>query len=237
MSAYRVCWWTVALSLFVVGLGAATVLIQTALLVLLCLFAVVGVLSATLFAITSPYATSWRRWRRGCRAILLACAAIGAAAGFAALAGLIALLAAVLMFAVSPAALHACRRGLGSVPRLTEEQLGALGRCLAYASPVFVPFELNSDLRHLTDDELAHAWHASEAAVSSSLSPRALERAVTERGRYLAEFERRHAGFLKAWLASEVEAPEDPVPSGPMSGLALSTIDWDELTGGQATDR
>ena len=237
VSTYRVCWLTVALSLGFVGLGAAIVLLQTALLIAVPLFAVLGVFVGTQFFTNSADAALWRRWRNGCRVAVLWGAVGGAVAGFAALVGPIGLLGVVLMAATSPGALRSCRRGLGSVSHLTEARLDALGRSLAHANPMFVPFELTFDLRLLTDDQLRNAWRNSEIAISSPASPGALFRALAERGRYLDELERRQPSLLRAWLASEAPAPGSPLPSAAASSLEPPTIDWDELTGGQATDR
>jgi hypothetical protein len=150
---------------------------------------------------------------------------------------LIVLLVPVLMAATSPGALRACRRGLASVPRPTEAQLDALSRSLACTNPMFVPFELTFDLRLLTDDQLYNAWRNSGAVVSSPSTPRALMRAVEERGRYLEEFERRQPSLLRAWLSTDAGAPDSTLPWAATSSLEPSTIEWDELTGGQATDR
>jgi hypothetical protein len=237
VSAYRVGWLTVALSLGVVGLGAAMVLLQAALPILLLLFALVGALVATLSLTSSAGPAPWSRIRHVCRVAVLCGAAGGAVAGFVALVGPIGLLVAVFLAATSPAAVRVCRRGLGSLPRPTGAQIDALARSLAYTNPMFVPFELTFDLRLLTDDQLGNAWRNSETAVSSPSSPRALLRAVEERGRYLDEFERRQPSLLRAWLATDPGAPDSPLPYAATSSLEPSTIDWDELTGGQATDR
>jgi hypothetical protein len=149
----------------------------------------------------------------------------------------IVLLVPVLLAATSPGALRACRRGLGAVPRPTEAQLDALSRCLAYTNPMFVPFELTFDLRLLTDDQLCNAWRNSETVVSSPSTPRALIRAVEERGRYLDEFEKRRPSLLRAWLSTDAGAPDSTLPCAATSRMEPFTIDWDELTGGQATDR
>lgn len=236
MSTYRVGWLTVALSLGVVGLGVAVILFKPAALIVLPLFAVVGVLGALPF-VTDSTAAERSRSRRLCRVGVLSGAAGGAVVGFAALVGPIGLLVPVLMAATSPGALRACRRGLGSVPRPAEAQLDALARSLAYTNPMFVPFELSFDLRRLTDDQLRHAWRNSEATVSSPSTPRALSRAMEERGRYLEELERREPNLLGAWLSTDAGEPASPLPYAATSSLEPLTIDWDELTGGQATDR
>ena len=237
MNVYRVGWLTVALSLGVVGLGAAMVLLKVALLILLLLFASVGVLVATLFVTNSGDPAPWRRCRHVCQAAVLWGAAGGAVAGVAALVGPIGLLVAALMAATSPGAVRACRRGLHSVPRPSEAQLDALTRSLACTNPMFVPFELTFDLRLLTDDQLCNAWRNSETAVSSPSTSRALLRAVGERGRYLDEFERRQPSLLRAWLATDSGAPNSPLPYAAASCPEPPTIDWDQLTGGQANDR
>jgi hypothetical protein len=237
VSRYRVGWLTVALSLGLVGLGAAVVVFKAAVLIVLPLFAVVGVLVSRLFVTDSADAASWSRYRHLCRVALVWGTAGGAVAGLAALVGPLGLLVAALMVAASPGALRACRRGLGSVPRPTEAQLDALARSLACTNPMFVPFELTIDLRLLTDEQLRHAWHNSGAAVSSPSTPRALLRAVEERGRYLDELERRQPSLLRAWLSSDVGAPDSPLPYVAASSLESLAINWDELTGGQASDR
>ena len=157
--------------------------------------------------------------------------------GLVALVASIGVLMAILVAATSPRAVRACRRGLGSLPRPTEAQLDALTRSLAYTNPMFVPFELTFDLRLLTDDQLGNAWRNSQTAVSSPSSPRALLRAVEERGRYLDEFERRQPSLLRAWLVSDAEEPDSLLRHTAASRPVPPTIDWDELTGGQATDR
>ena len=172
----------------------------------------VGVLVATLFVTNSDDPAPWSRCRHVCQAAVLWGTAGGAVAGFAALVGPIGLLVAALMAATSPGAVRACRRGLHSVPRPSEAQLDALTRSLAYTNPMFVPFELTFDLRLFTDDQLCNAWRNSETAVSSPSTPRALLRAVGERGRYLDEFERRQPSLLRAWLATDSGAPNSPLP-------------------------
>jgi hypothetical protein len=154
-------------------------------------------------------------------------------------AGLVVLLPlfAVLVAVTSPNALRVCRRGLGSLPRPTPDQLDALARSMAYASPMYVPFELPFDLRLLTDDELRSAWVDSEAALRRPPSPGALLAAVEERGRYLNELARRQPGLLGAWLASDAGAPDGSLPFAPGCRLESTQIDWDQLTGGQATER
>ena len=73
VSVYRVGWLTVALSLAVVGLGAAMVLLKVALLILIP-FALVGVLVATLFVTNSGDS-------RTVEALLLPCVSDGRALG------------------------------------------------------------------------------------------------------------------------------------------------------------
>jgi hypothetical protein len=237
VSAYRVCWLTAALSLGMVGLSAAIVLLKAALLILLPLFVAVGVLAAALIVSSSAEAAPWSRSRRVCRVALLWGAAGGAMAGFVALVGPLGLLVAVLLAATSPSSFRACRRGLGALRRPTAAQVDALARSLACMNPMYVPFELTFDLRLLTDRQLANAWRNSEAAVTSPSGPRAALRAVEERGRYLDEFERRQPSLLRAWLASDAGAPDGPLPFATASRPQSPTIDWDELIGGQATDR
>lgn len=235
-SVYRVGWTTVALSLGVLGLTAAMVLLKADLLVLLFLGALVGLLVGTLFVPDPAAATPWRRRRHICRIAALCAGAGGALAGLAALTRPIGLLVAVLAGATSPGSFHACRRAMGSVRRPTEAQLDALARSLACMNPMFVPFEVTFDLRELTDDQLGNAWRNSETALSNPSKPRALLRAVEERGRYLDEFERRQPSLLKAWLASDRGTPDSPLLHASASRRE-PRIDWDELTGGQATDR
>jgi hypothetical protein len=157
--------------------------------------------------------------------------------GLVALVASVGVLMAILVAATSPRTVRACRRALGSVPRPTQTQLDALARSLAYTNPMFVPFELTFDLRLLNDDQLGHAWRNSENAVSSPSTPRALLRAVEERGRYLDELERRRPSLLMAWLVSDAEEPDSLMLNTAASRPVPSTIDWDELTGGQATGR
>ncbi len=118
-----------------------------------------------------------------------------------------------------------------------KRSLDALARSLAYTNPAYVPFELTLDLRLFTDDQLGKAWRDSQTSLLSPSSRRDLLRAVEERGRYLDEFERRHPSLLRAWLATDAGAPDSPLPYANASRLEPPTIDWDELTGGQATDR
>lgn len=120
------------------------------------------------------------------------------------------LLAAVLVAATSPSALGAGRRRLGSLRRPTSAQ-HELARAMASASPTYVPFE-DFNLRLLTADQLGDAWRNSEAAVLSPCGPR-------------------------AWLASDAEAADGPLPFATGSRPESPAIDWDELTGGQATYR
>ena len=237
MSTYRVGWLMAALSLGVVGLGAAMVLRPAALVVLLPLSAVVGLLVAYLSEIDPSEDARWSRTRRLSGVALASAAGAGALGGWVALVGPGGLLTAVLVAATSPGSLRACRRGLGSLPRPTSAQLDALARSMAYANPTFVSFELTFDLRLLTDDQLCNAWSNSEAAVRRTSSPHVFSAAVEERGRYLDEFERRQPGLLRAWLASDAGSPGGPLPFATASRLESPPIDWDELTGGQATDR
>jgi hypothetical protein len=157
--------------------------------------------------------------------------------GFVALAASVGVLMAILAAVASPRAVRACRRGLASLPRPTEAQLDALARSLAYTNPTYVPFELSLDLRLLTDDQLGRAWSDGQAEMSSHSSPRALSRAAEERGRYLDELERRQPSLLSAWLASDAEDPDSLLLNSAASRPVPLTIDWDELTGGQASDR
>jgi hypothetical protein len=143
----------------------------------------------------------------------------------------------VLLLARLPRAIRICRRGFGSLPRPTEAQIDALTRSLVYTNPTYVPFEPAVDLRLLTDDQLDKAWRDSQSALVTCSGPRDWLRAVEERGRYLAEFERRQPSLLRAWLTSEAGAPDMLLPYAKASRLEPPTIDWDELTGGQATDR
>jgi len=146
-------------------------------------------------------------------------------------------LGGVLLLATLPRAIRTCRRGFGSLPRPTEAQIDALARSLAYTNPTYVPFELALDLRLLTDDQLDKAWRDSQIVLMSCSGRRDWLRAVEERGRYLAEFERRHPRLLRAWLTSEAGAPDMLLPYAKASRLEPPTIDWDQLIGGQATDR
>jgi hypothetical protein len=146
-------------------------------------------------------------------------------------------LMAALAAVASPRAVRACRRGLASLPLPTAAQFDALARSLAYSNPTYVPLELPLDPRLLTDDQLGQAWRDSQSELTSWSSPRALSPAVEERGRYLDELERRRPGLLQAWLASDAEEPDSPPLNSAASRPVPLTIDWDELTGGQATDR
>lgn len=157
--------------------------------------------------------------------------------GLFALVASVGVLMAALAAVASPRAVRACRRGLASLPRPTEAQLDALVRSLVCTNPTYIPFELPLDLRLLTDDQLGQAWRDSQSELTSHSSPRALSRAVEERGRYLDELERRRPGLLQAWLASDAEEPDSPALNSAASRPVPLTIDWDELTGGQATDR
>jgi hypothetical protein len=210
---------------------------QAALLVLLPLFAIIGLLVALLSGADSQRAGPWSRVRHVCRVAFLSGATAGALAGFVTLVGPGAYLVAVLLAATSPRALRACRRGLSSMPRPTSSQLDALAQSLTYMSPMYVPFEQSFDLRLLTDDQLCNAWRASQTAVRSPSSRRSLLRAVEERGRYLDEFERRQPSLLRAWLATDPGATDSRLPYAAGSRHEPSGIDWDELTGGQATGR
>jgi hypothetical protein len=237
VNAYRIGWLAVALSLGAVGLGAALVLFQAALLVLVSLFAT-GVLVALLSVTDSEAAAPWRRTRRVCGVALLGSAAVGALAGFTALVGPRSLLVAGLLAAGSPRALRAYRRPLVSLLRPTPAHLDALARSLAHTNPAYVPVELPLDPRLLTDDQLREAWRESQTAVrSSATNPLLSTRVVAERGRYLDELERRQPGLLRAWLASDPGAPDSPLSDAAATWREPSTIDWDELTGGQANDR
>jgi hypothetical protein len=227
----------VALSFGVVGIGAALVRMPAALLVLLPVFAILGLVVALVLGAGSTGDRPWDRVRRVCRVALLSGSAAGALAGLFALVGPGAFLVPVLLASTSPRALRACRRWLRSMPRPTASQLDALAQAMACATPMYLPFELSSDVRLLSDDQLRNAWRNSERAVRTPSSPRALWRAVEERGRYLDELERRRPGLLKAWLSCHAGAPDGPLPLARASGSEPPTIDWDELTGGQATDR
>jgi hypothetical protein len=237
VSVYRVGWLTVALSLGVVGLGVALVLLQAALLVLLPCFAVASVLVALLFPTDSEEGAPWSRTRRLSGVALLSGAAAGALAGFAALVGGGAFLVAVLVLASSPRSLRTCRRWMGSLPSPTAEDLDGLARSLAYTNPAYMPVEPAPDLCLLSDDQLCQAWRDSQTAVRSPSTRRSFIRAVEERGRYLEEFERRQPSLLRAWLASDAGAPDNPLSDPAASRLEPPIIDWDELTGGQANDR
>jgi hypothetical protein len=121
------------------------------------------------------------------------------------------------------------RRGLPRLPRPTEAQLAVLARSLAYANPMFVPWEPTLELQLLTDDQLGHAWRCSGVAVSSPADKRDLMRAIDERQRYLEELERRQPGLLGTWLACQVDTPGDVLPAATASRLERHSIDWDEL--------
>ncbi len=127
------------------------------------------------------------------------------------------------------------RRGWLRLPRPTEAQLAVLARSLAYANPMFVPWEPTLDLHLLTDDQLGHAWRCSSLAVSSPTDRRDLMRAVDERQRYLEELERRQPGLLGAWLACQVDTPGDVLPVESASRLERCSIDWDALTREEST--
>ncbi len=144
----------------------------------------------------------------------------GAGAWLAAIVGSLGSLAVALLL----------RRGLRRVPRPTEAQLAELGRSLAYANPLFVPFEPTFHLYLLTDDQLAHTWRCSAVAVSSPDDQRDLIRAVDERQRYLEELERRQPGLIGAWLACRVESSGHGWAERTASCLEPHPIDWDALT-------
>lgn len=156
--------------------------------------------------------------------------------GLVALAASLGVLLAILVTATSPRAVRACGRGLASL-RPTEAQLDALLRSLAYTNPNYVPLELPLDLHLLADDQLREAWRDSQTEITSHSSSRALSRAAEERGRYLDELERRQPNLVSAWLASDAKEPDSLLLNTAASHPVPLTIDWDELTGGQATDR
>jgi hypothetical protein len=135
------------------------------------------------------------------------------------------------------AAIRGWRRALRWLWHPTDEQLHTLARSMAYMSPGYVPFELAIDVRMLTDAQLVEAWHDSQRELRTCAGGDLLG-AVEERGRYLDELERRQPGLLGAWLASEAsgELSEDPL-SCARARSGASRIDWDRLTGGQASDR
>jgi hypothetical protein len=235
VNAYRVGWLAVALPLGAFGLGAAAVLLPTGLVTLVALFAVAGVLVATLLAPSSPGAAPPGANRRILRAGVLSGLAGGALAGLVALAGPAGAVPVALVLMASPPALRSCRRALGAISRPSDDQLYTLARSLAYMSPGYLPFELAPDLRMLSDDQLDRAWRESRPALLTDAGRRELLHAVEERGRYLDELERRQPGLLKAWLAAETGEPGEPLSRARAPGRP--TIDWDQLTGGQATDR
>ncbi len=147
------------------------------------------------------------------------------------------MLMAVLVAAASTRAVRACRRWWASCPRPTEAQLEALARSLAYMSPTYVPFDLPFDLRLLTDEQLAEDWRRTRTELTSPAGPDALSRVVAERGRYLDELEMRRPSVLRAWLVSDAEESDSLLLDTAASRPVPPTLDWDELTGGQATDR
>ncbi|HEX5087836.1 MAG TPA: hypothetical protein VFV89_08510 [Nocardioides sp.] len=212
-------------------------LLEAAVLVVMPLFAIVGFLGATIFGPHSAAATPWSRTLRLCRVAALSATAGGAAAGLVALLGIPGLLVVIVVAATSPGALRTCRHGLRSVRRPTPGQLDSLARSFAYANPMFVPSEPTIDLRLLTDDQLRHAWQDSEAAIASPPTARALLCAIEVRGQYLDEIERRQPSLPKAWLSSRAGAPGSALPYAAAASLESPTIDWDELIGGQASDR
>jgi hypothetical protein len=237
VKTYRACWLLTALSFGVVGFGAALVLRQAALLVLLPLFAVLGLVAALLWGANPAGTGPWNRARHTGLVACLSGATAGALAGFSALMGPAACLVALLLVATAPRTLSACRRRLSSMPHPTTAQLDALARSLACASPTYSAFDPALDLRLLTDEQLCTAWHDSQRVVSSPCSRRSLARVVAERGRYLDEFERRQPSLLRAWLASEIGATDSLLPHAIGTRQDVSPIDWDELTGGQGPDR
>jgi hypothetical protein len=178
----------------------------------------------------SPRSRNLRRGRKALQWGALGCVT----AVLVALVGPLGLAAVLLLALVSPRAVRACRRRLDSLPRPTVAQLDALARSLASLNPTYVPFELVVDLRLLTDDQLEQAWRDTHDDVSSASDRCTLARAVEERGRYLAELERRHPSLLRAWLTSDAAGPDGVLPYATPSRSESAGIDWDELTGGRA---
>jgi hypothetical protein len=157
--------------------------------------------------------------------------------GLVALVASVGVLLATVGAVASPRAVRAFRRGLASLPRPTEGRLETLARSLAYMSPTYVPFDLPVDLRLLTDEQLAEAWRGTRTELTCPAGPEALARVVKDRGRYLDELERRRPSVLRAWLASDAKDPDSLPLEGAASRPLPPALNWDELTGGQATDR
>ena len=241
MNAYRGGWLLAALWLALVGLAAALA-VPAVLLVLAPVCAGVALVVTLLSGPDSgteagpgPAATPGAPIRRPVVAAVVGGAGSAAAAGWVVLLGPGGLLLTVAVVAVSPRALPGWRRALGALPRPTTAQLDALARSLANTSPTYLASV--SDPGALTDQQLDRLWRDSGAEVRWPATRTSWLRAVEERGCYLDLLEARRPGLLRAWLASDAGRTDDLPLLADSSRVAPAAIDWDGLTGGQATGR
>lgn len=229
MRAYRIVWLVLCAALAMVGASVAFVVSSAALAVVFPAFAVVGSILA--HAVVSEYGAR----RASNRTRLLATGALvggttaGAFVGFAVILGAGVFLLGLLVLVSSPHAVGAYGRWLGSAPKPSADQLDALARAFAYASPEYVPIQPLSGPRLLTDEQLCQGWRASYPALQERSSAIEMMRAVEERRRFLDEFERRNASGLAAWLASGARAAGNPLPYLTEHHPPHPAINWDEL--------
>ena len=237
MNTYRAVWLVVALWLGAAGMALAINVLPAGLLVVTPLFAGGGVVVALLLESEPGRVTSRSRAHSLFEAAFVGGVGAGALAGWVALVGVAGLLLATLVAISSPQALGGWRRALGWLPCPTEAQLEGLARSLACTNPTYVPPPPVSDLALLTHEQLCNAWRDSGTAVRRPATRRSWLRAVEQRGRYLDQLEARQPGFLSAWLSSDAGDPDGLVLQVDTSRAEPPAINWDDLTGGQATDR
>jgi len=93
----------------------------------------------------------------------------------------------------------------------------------------YTAFQAPPGPRALTDEQLRQGWRDSYEALRQRPSVQMMT-AIEERQAYLDEFERRNPSGLAAWLASDAQTTDIPLPYINGTRVGHATINWDELT-------
>jgi hypothetical protein len=140
---------------------------------------------------------------------------------------------AVLCVLFSCAAVVVVAAGWWTAPPRPGGHLDAVARAFAYAGTPYAPVPPYLDLHLFTDEQLCQAWRASHPALQRCSSVQETMRAVEERQTYLDELARRHPDGVTAWLATQPDSGDDPMPHLADLPTGHARIDWDELIPGQ----
>jgi hypothetical protein len=211
MPFYRLCWMVLVYALGAVG--AAVTIINAAWGAVLAVAAASAVISCLASIAgrgrTSPIGSP----------PLPTAAMVGAAGGLAmlgsaAFVGLIGIVTAVLLVALSPAAITWYASGVRSTLKvlLSERLLSAndSGDGGHHSDPFDSAHGLRGVPRSLTDSQLCLAWRTSYTALQRSRGLAHRGRLVAARQGYLDELERRDPSGFSRWLAAGARPASDP---------------------------